>query len=110
MKIRQKIVNFKEGISRSIALLSVYVLCMNSAFAEGGKNSGGDVIGTFLTTNLKDLFGSSSGFWKVFILADITLATLASVKSKNPLVFVGVFMTALVPGFLINRYVFNTSA
>ena len=40
------------------------------------------------------------------ILADIALATLAAMKSKNPTVFVGVFVTALVPGFLVKRYVF----
>jgi hypothetical protein len=56
--------------------------------------------------SLKGIFGSDAGFWKMFILADIALATLASFKSKNPMVFVGVFMTALVPGFLVKRYVF----
>lgn len=103
MKIIQKIIGCKERVWKALCLMSLYAVCANNACA----NEADDVIGSFLTTHLSGLFGSSSGFWKVFILADVAMATLASMKNKNPMVFVGVFMTALVPGFLINRYVFK---
>lgn len=87
---------------RFICMISI--MCITTpVFAD---SSGGDVVGDFLQQSLKGIFGSDAGFWKIFILADIGLATMAAMKSKNPTVFVGVFMTALVPGFLVKRYVF----
>jgi hypothetical protein len=50
--------------------------------------------------------GSSSKFWKVFILVDIMLATAMAVKSKNPMVFLGVAGVAFIPAFLLKTFVF----
>ncbi|WP_419421628.1 hypothetical protein ACNVED_16770 (plasmid) [Legionella sp. D16C41] len=102
MKIVMKINNLKNAMMRFTCMVSA-MLITAPLFAE---DTGGDVVGDFLQQSLKGIFGSNAGFWKIFILADIALATLAVMKSKNPTVFVGVFMTALVPGFLVKRYVF----
>lgn len=102
MKFVRKIINLKDFCMRFICMVSA--MCITApVFAD---NAGGDVVGDFLQQSLKGIFGSDAGFWKIFILADIGLATMAAMKSKNPTVFVGVFMTALVPGFLVKRYVF----
>ncbi len=102
MKIVKKIANVKEAVMRFICMVSA-MLITAPVFAE---DTNGDVVGDFMKQSLQGIFGSNAGFWKIFILADIALATLAAMKSKNPTVFVGVFMTALVPGFLVKRYVF----
>lgn len=106
MKYVQKLSQIKHAYFKLGCALSVLLTC-HPVFAEGEGNA--DVIGDFMTNSLKGLFGSNAGFWKMFILADIGLATLASMKTKSPLVFVGVFMTALVPGFLVKHYVFKTA-
>ena len=106
MKIVKKLTSLKDNFMRVICLLSA-MLITTPALAE---NTGeGDVIGEFMQSSMAGLFGSSSGFWKMFILADIGLAAAASMKSKNPMVFAGVFMTALIPGFLVKRYVFPSA-
>lgn len=102
MKIVRNIVNLRNGTMRFFCMLSAMFITA-PVFAE---NKNDDVVGEFMKESLQGIFGSDAGFWKVFILADIALATLAAMKSKNPTVFVGVFMTALVPGFLVKRYVF----
>lgn len=105
MKLVKKITKAKDFYFKCSCVLSVTLLS-HPAFSSSGD---GDVVKEFMQQSLKGIFGSDAGFWKMFILADIALATLASFKSKNPMVFVGVFMTALVPGFLIKRYVFPAS-
>lgn len=105
MKLIRKITQAKDFYFKCSCALSVALLS-HPAFCS---SSDGDVVKEFMQQSLKGIFGSDAGFWKMFILADIALATLASFKSKNPMVFVGVFMTALVPGFLIKRYVFPAS-
>lgn len=102
MKIVKKIVSLKDFVMRFVCMVSAMIITA-PAFAEGAAD---DVIGDFMKESLQGIFGSSSGFWKMFILADIGLATMAAMKSKNPMVFAGVFLTALIPGFLIRRYVF----
>lgn len=102
MKVSKKIATIKEVYLKIACVISVTFLC-HPAFAA---NDQGDVVKDFMQQSLKGIFGSDAGFWKIFILADIALATMAGMKSKNPMVFVGVFMTALVPGFLVKRYVF----
>ena len=56
--------------------------------------------------DIQDMLGGSGTFWKVFILVDIILAAAAAVKTKNPMVFVGVFSIAFLPAILINAFVF----
>lgn len=102
MKLVKRVISLKDFCMRFICMASA--MCMTApVFAD---KSDGDVVGDFMQQSLKGVFGSDAGFWKIFILADIGLATMAAMKSKNPTVFVGVFMTALVPGFLVKRYVF----
>lgn len=102
MKVIKKIAEIKELFLRIACVISVTFLCQPTYAANGD----GDVVKEFMQQSLRGIFGSDAGFWKIFILADIALATMAGMKSKNPMVFVGVFMTALVPGFLVKRYVF----
>ena len=103
MKTVKKFTSLKDNFMRVICLLSAMFIT-TPALADDG-----DVIGEFMQSSMAGLFGSSSGFWKMFILADIGLAAAASMKSKNPMVFAGVFMTALIPGFLVKRYVFPSA-
>jgi len=53
-----------------------------------------------------DSLGSGSMFWKIFILSDIILATAMAVKTKNPMVFIGVAGVAFIPAFLLKTLVF----
>ena len=103
MTIRKKMAATKEVLFKLACVCSVTLVC-HSAFA-----SEGDVVKDFMQQSLKGIFGSDAGFWKMFILADIALSTVAGLKSKNPMVFVGVFMTALIPIFLVKRYVFPST-
>ena len=75
------------------------VLITKSAFAT-------DLLGRALEGAIADSLGSSSKFWKVFILVDIMLATAMAVKSKNPMVFLGVAGVAFIPAFLLKTFVF----
>lgn len=65
-----------------------------------------DLLGQALKGDVQDSLGNGSMFWKVFILIDIILATAMAVKSKNPMVFVGVAGVAFIPAFLIKTFVF----
>lgn len=65
-----------------------------------------DLLGKALEGDVQDSFGNGSMFWKIFILVDIILATAATVKTKNPMVFVGVAAVAFIPAFLIKSLVF----
>ncbi|SFM08332.1 hypothetical protein [Legionella jamestowniensis] len=95
MKIGKKICNsIQKGSSFfMLALLS------RSVFAN-------DLLARALEGDVKDSLGSGSMFWKVFILVDIILATAMAVKSKNPMVFVGVTAVAFIPAFLLKTFVF----
>lgn len=66
-----------------------------------------DLLAQALQGDVQDSFGSSSMFWKIFILVDVILATAMAVKSKNPMVFLGVAAVAFIPGFLIKTFVFG---
>lgn len=83
----------KAGSTLGFALLS------KSVFAN-------DLLAQALEGNVKDSFGSGSMFWKIFILVDIILATAMAVKSKNPMVFIGVAAVAFIPAFLLKTFVF----
>lgn len=65
-----------------------------------------DLLAQSLTGDVGDSLGSGSMFWKIFILVDIILATAMAVKSKNPMVFIGVAAIAFIPAFLIKTLVF----
>ncbi|HAT8643622.1 hypothetical protein [Legionella pneumophila] len=65
-----------------------------------------DLLAKALDGDVKDSLGNGSMFWKVFILVDIILATAMAVKSKNPMVFVGVAGVAFIPAFLLKTFVF----
>ena len=95
MKSGRKLVNkmCMGGLAFVLTLLS------NSVFAN-------DLLARALEGDVKDSFGSGSMFWKVFILVDIIFATAMAVKSKNPMVFVGVTAVAFVPAFLLKTFVF----
>ena len=95
MKVSKKLAKRLKtaGLGLSGLLLSA------SAFAT-------DKLAGAMTGDIQDMLGGSGTFWKVFILVDIILAAAMAVKSKNPMVFVGVFAIALIPGFLINAFVF----
>ncbi|MFP3773661.1 hypothetical protein SC813_15525 [Legionella pneumophila serogroup 1] len=95
MKMGKKSFNLiqKGGLALVSALLS------HSVFAN-------DLLSRALEGDVKDSLGSGSMFWKIFILVDIILATAMAVKSKNPMVFVGVTAVAFIPAFLLKTFVF----
>jgi ABC-type Fe3+-siderophore transport system permease subunit len=83
---------------RSIAL--IFLGCISrSTFAT-------DLLAQALDGDIADSLGSGSKFWKIFILVDIMLATALAVKTKNPMVFLGVTAVAFIPAFLIKTFVF----
>jgi hypothetical protein len=71
-----------------------------------GSSQAEDLLSKALQGNVGDSLGSGSMFWKIFILADIILATAMAVKTKNPMVFVGVAGVAFIPAFLLKTLVF----
>lgn len=87
-----------ERVRYSVTVLPL-LLIAKSSFAS-------DLLGEALTGDIADSLGSQSKFWKIFILVDIMLATALAVKSKNPMVFVGVTAIAFIPAFLIRTFVF----
>ncbi|MCX7116309.1 MAG: hypothetical protein NTW94_00030 [Legionellales bacterium] len=56
------------------------------------------------TTGIDNKIGFCDRF--IFILVDIMLATAMAVKSKNPMVFLGVAGVAFIPAFLLKTFVF----
>ncbi len=84
---------------KKIFLSSGIFLCAHKVFAN-------DLLAKALTGDVGDSLGSGSMFWKIFILADIILATAMAVKTKNPMVFVGVAGVAFIPAFLLKTLVF----
>ncbi|HHT0604944.1 TPA: hypothetical protein ACTXXA_002367 [Legionella anisa] len=95
MKVGRKLIKLirNGGLTLALALLS------RSVFAN-------DLLAKALEGDVKDSLGNGSMFWKVFILVDIILATAMAVKSKNPMVFVGVTAVAFIPAFLLKTFVF----
>lgn len=95
MKVGKKFIKLirNGGLTLALALLS------RSVFAN-------DLLAKALEGDVKDSLGNGSMFWKVFILVDIILATAMAVKSKNPMVFVGVTAVAFIPAFLLKTFVF----
>jgi hypothetical protein len=65
-----------------------------------------DKLAGAMTGDIQDMLGSSGSFWKAFILVDIILAAAALIKTKNPMVFLSVLAVAIIPGFLMNVFVF----
>ena len=95
MKIGKKLRDFmtRGGVTLITALIT------RNSFAN-------DLLARALEGDVKDSLGSGSMFWKIFILVDIILATALAVKSKNPMVFVGVTAVAFIPAFLLKTFVF----
>jgi hypothetical protein len=95
MKAGRKLIKLirNGGLTLALALLSRSVLA-------------NDLLAKALEGDVKDSLGNGSMFWKVFILVDIILATAMAVKSKNPMVFVGVTAVAFIPAFLLKTFVF----
>lgn len=87
-----------KTMKRTALIASGAFLSMN-AFAT-------DKLADALGGDVQDMLGGSGTFWKVFILVDIVLAAAMAVKSKNPMVFAGVFAIAFIPGLLIKSFVF----
>lgn len=81
-----------------------------SVFAAGAFASthifAADLLAKALEGDVKESLGSGSMFWKIFILVDIILATAAAVKTKNPMVFLGVTAITFIPAFLLKTFVF----
>ena len=96
MKINKNLVNGlkKIGIGLSVALLACQVYAT-------------DKLAGAMAGDVQDMLGGQGTFWKIFILVDIILSAAMAVKTKNPMVFVGVFAIALLPAFLINIFVFG---
>ena len=90
--------SWAKKAKNSIVILPL-VLITKSAFAT-------DLLGRALEGDIADSLGGSSKFWKIFILVDIMLATAMAVKSKNPMVFLGVAGVAFIPAFLLKTFVF----
>ena len=90
-KIKQRV---KQG-----SLISLLMLNTSYALAN-------DLLARALEGDVQDSLGSGSMFWKIFILIDIILATAMAVKTKNPMVFIGVAAIAFIPAFLIRTFVF----
>ena len=86
-------------------LLTIGVLLF--VFSGLTHADGTDLLANALNGDVKATIGSSGKFWKIFILIDIVLAAAAAVKTKNPLVFGGVFFTAFIPAILISAMVFK---
>lgn len=80
-------------------LLFFIVLWMTGAHAS-------DLLSNALSGDVSDTFSGSGMFWKIFILVDVILATAMAVKTKNPMVFLGVAAVAFIPAFLIKTFVF----
>ncbi|ARB94104.1 hypothetical protein A6J40_12535 [Legionella longbeachae] len=89
---------FTRNIKRGVSVLGCLLLS-SSLWAN-------DLLSKALEGDVRDSLGSGSMFWKVFILVDIILATAMAVKSKNPMVFVGVTAVAFIPAFLLKTFVF----
>ncbi|MFS9378641.1 hypothetical protein [Legionella pneumophila] len=95
MQIGKKVV----GLMQKGCSILVFTLLSKSVLAN-------DLLSRALEGDVKDSLGSGSMFWKIFILVDIILATAMAVKSKNPMVFVGVTAVAFIPAFLLKTFVF----
>ena len=95
MKVIKK---WAKKTANGVAILPL-VLITKSAFAT-------DLLGRALEGDIADSLGGSSKFWNIFILVDIMLATAMAVKSKNPMVFLGVAGVAFIPAFLLKTFVF----
>jgi hypothetical protein len=93
-------------LSKKHADLIKKVLVGASCFCLIKVAAANDLLAGALTGDVGDSLGSGSKFWKVFILVDIILATAMAVKSKNPMVFLGVAAVAFIPAFLLKTLVF----
>ena len=96
MKRMTQVLRFCKRIGITIAMIGL-----------AGYVHANDLLSGALEGDVQDSLGNGSMFWKVFILVDIILATAAAVKTKNPMVFIGVASVAFIPAFLIKAFVFH---
>jgi len=96
MKISKKLSTMTKACASTLAGL----VLASSAYAA-------DKLSGMLGGDIQDTLGGSGTFWKVYILVDIALTGAVAVKSKNPLVYGSVFFIALIPGLLVEIFVFN---
>lgn len=87
-------------------LLAIGVIFFCGTVHAEATDGGTDLLADVFKGSVGKTLGSQSKFWKIFILFDVILAAAAAVKSKNPLVFGGVFITAFLPGILLKSLVF----
>lgn len=94
----------KKAVNRAkeISTLALGALLSSRVWAEEA-----DPLAPMLSGKLKAMFGGSSTFWKIYILIDVIFAGAAWIKTKSPMVFLGVFVLALIPGFLLDTFVFS---
>lgn len=96
--------NHLKKLTKPLRRLSVslgLLLLTSMVHAEGR-----DLLANALQGDIASSFGSGAMFWKVFVLVDIIFATALAVKSKNPMVFIGVAAIAFIPAFLLKAFVF----
>lgn len=86
---------------RRLSITAGLLLLTPMVHAEGR-----DLLANALQGDIASSFGSGAMFWKVFVLVDIIFATALAVKSKNPMVFIGVAAIAFIPAFLLKAFVF----
>lgn len=86
---------------RAVSTFALGAVLSSQVWAEEA-----DPLAPMLGGKIKAMFGSSATFWKIYILIDIIFAGAACIKTKSPMVFLGVFVLALIPGFLIDLFVF----
>lgn len=87
-------------IKTKTLFISFLAFLTTNAFAE-------DILANALNENVHATLGSGSTLWKIMLLVDVVLSTVAAVKTKNPMAFLGVFFVLFIPGMMIERLVFN---
>ena len=97
MKMTRKVRLFSKRLVGSISLM----LLSASIHAK-------DLLAGALSGDVKDTFGADANFWKIFIVADIALATAAAIKTKSYMVFIGVLLISFVPAYLLKAFVFGS--
>lgn len=96
----------KRTISHKISKVITTTISSTALILIARTSFANDLLAAALEGEVKDSLGSGSMFWKIFILIDIILATALAVKSKNPMVFIGVAAIAFIPALLLKVFVF----
>lgn len=92
-----------KAVTQALHHWAIGLLCLllaHSTFAA-------DVLARSLEGDVQDSLGSRGAIWKIFIFADIVIATAAAIKSRSPMVFFGVLIIVFVPTYLVHIFVFR---